>query len=194
MLDKVKQVYGDFQLKRESSQLERNRKDPDIHGPVKIGILYDATVKEDFMMVREFFRDLKECGKYPVSLGYIDFKEPLSFHPLARPEADYFLKSQLNWFQKPACPVVDNFIKEPFDILINLTLKDTYPLDYIAALSRAGVKVGRANSAVSFCYDMSFFLEEGSDLQSFAYIIVHYLNQINANSTQRNRSRHHHTV
>jgi hypothetical protein len=196
MIEKLKNTYANFHLKKDASKVERTRKDPDIHKNASIGILYDATDKDNFEVVREFFRDLRSHEKNPVSLGYIDYKE-VTFHPLARPESDYFFKDQLNWMKKPSSPVVDNFINEPFDILINLTLEDFHPLDYIAALSKAGLKIGRANSAVSFCYDLTFHLDKEADIKSFAYTIIHYLSKINnerKQSAQRNRSGHYYAV
>lgn len=195
MIEKLKHNLAHYQLRREALQLVRQKKDPNIHRNASIGILYNATERETFEIVREFYRDLRSNGNSPASLGYIDFKE-VTFHPLARPESDYFFKHQLNWMQKPSSTVVDNFINEPFDILINLTLSDFYPIDYIAALSKAGVKIGRLESAVSFCYDMSFQNGENTDLKSFAYTIIHYLSQINNDTqhVQRDRSRHHYAV
>lgn len=197
MIEKIKHSLALHQLKKESAHIERVRKDPDIHREAFVGILYDATDKDQFEAVREVFRDLKNNRKNPVSLGYIDHKEPFSFHPLARPESDYFFKHQLNWMQKPSSPVVENFIAEPFDLLINLSLQDNYPLNYITAVSKAGLKIGRAQSEISFCYDMSFYLDEQSDLRSFAYTIIHYLSQLNhekSSGAQRNRSSHYYTV
>jgi hypothetical protein len=182
VIEKLKSAYAGLRLKRESGELVRERKDPDFHRARRIGILYDASEREEFFKVREFFKDLRECGKYPVSLGYIDFTE-VTFHPLARPEADYFFKSQLNWYQKPSGPVVENFIREPFDMLINLTLRDIYPIDYIAALSKAGLKIGREESAISYCYAIRFSLTPDADEKSFAYMIIHYLNQINVHAS-----------
>jgi len=197
VIDKLKLSYAHMQLKREVANISRDRTDPDIHRAGCIGILYDATDRDTFADFCEFYKDLKDSHKSPVSLGYIDFKETLSFHPLARPEADYFFKSQVNWLQKPNSAVVDNFINEPFDILINLTLQDNYSLDYIAAVSKAGLKIGRAQSAVAFCYDLTFQLDESADLKTFAYTIVHYLSQINHEHTsnhKRKRSSHYYTV
>jgi hypothetical protein len=196
MIEKLKNLYALHQLRKDASQVERQRKDPDIHKNASIGILYDATDKDTFEMVKEFFRDLRSNGKTPVSLGYIDYKET-TFHPLARPESDYFFKHQLNWLQKPSGAVVENFTREPFDILINLTLSDFLPLDYIAATSKAGLKIGRNNSAIAACYDLTFSLDENADLKAFAYTIIHYLSQINHErnqSAQRNRSSHYYTV
>ena len=197
MLENIKSMYGNLQLKKEASKVERVRKNPDFQSAGTIGILYDATTKEVFELVKEFYLDLKQHKKSPVSLGYIDFNEALHFHPLARPEADYFFKNQQNWYKKPSGAVVENFIDEPFDMLINLTLEDNFAIDYISSVSKAGLKIGRAESAVAFCYDMTFFLDKDADLRSFAYTIIHYLSNINNEkqaSIQRNRSSHYYTI
>lgn len=178
MIEKIKSVYGGFRLKQETAGLIRDRKNPDFIRARKIGVLYDATERDNFFMVREFAKDLRDCGKQPYTLGYIDFTE-VTFHSLARPEADYFFKNQLNWYKKPSGAVIDNFIKEPFDLLINLTLRDIYQLDHIAANSKAGLKIGREESAIAWCYDMRFSLQPEADEKAFAYLIIHYLNQIN---------------
>jgi hypothetical protein len=197
VIDKMKLAIGHSMLKKFSLQLERERTDPDIHRSPTVGILYDATDRDEFELVREFFKDLRQNRIKAVSLGYINYKETLSFHPLARPEADYFFKSQLNWLNRPQSSVVDHFISEPFDMLIHLSLKDFFPLDYIAATSRAGLKIGRAGAMVSYCYDMTFALDKSADLKTFAYTIIHYLSNINherSTSHSGKRSSHYYTV
>ena len=43
----------------------------------------------------------------------------------------------------PVSEVTDKFIKEPFDILIDLSLENYYPIQYNTALSPAKFKAGR---------------------------------------------------
>lgn len=179
MIDFIKKEIANIRLRSDIRNLKRIRKDPDFHNAVRIGILYDASEREEFFKVKEFLKDLRDSGKSPVSLGYINYNEA-TFHPLARPEADYFFSNQLNWYGMPNCLIVTNFINDPFDMLINLTLRDIFPLDYIAANSVSGLKIGRDASAVSSSYDLTFKLDERADIQSFAYTIIHYLKTINA--------------
>jgi hypothetical protein len=196
MIEQLKKKLAYFQLNRELKSLIRERKSPNIHTGKSIGILYDASEKQNFENMKEFFRDLKALGKNPVMLGYINQKE-VTFHPLARPEADYFYINELNWFEKPSGRVVQNFVDVSFDILINVSTIDHFPLDYIAAASKAGFKVGRANAKTNAIYDMTLAIDENADIQTFAYLIVHYLNNLNNQThakSQRNRSSHHHTV
>lgn len=196
LIESIKEQIAFRQLKKESRTLNRVRKNPGFTNCSGIGILYDATERETFELVRELYKDLKESGKKPVSLGYVDYNEALAFHPLARPECDYFFKNQLNWLGKPDGAVVNNFLEENFDMLILLTLSDSLPLDSIAVQSKAGVKIGRAESAVSFAFDMTLKIDSSADLRSFAYTIIHYLSSINAEqvTTERYRSSHYYTI
>jgi hypothetical protein len=50
--------------------------------------------------------------------------------------------------------VVQNFIAEEYDILIDLTLHDEYPLQFIMAKSQARFKVGRLNNKSAHFLDM----------------------------------------
>jgi len=196
LIESIKEQLALGQLRKESRGLRRIRKNPGFTNSSGIGILYDATERDTFELVRELFKDLKESGKKPVSLGYVDYNEALAFHPLARPENDYFFKNQVNWLGKPDGAVVRNFLEENFDMLILLTLKDHLPLDSIAVQSKAGVKIGRTESAVSFSFDLTFNIDASSDLRAFAYTIIHYLSTINADqvNTERYRSSHYYTI
>jgi hypothetical protein len=49
----------------------------------------------------------------------------------------------VNWYGRPLSNEVFEFIKKPFDILIDFTLNDVVVLHYIAALSVAKMKIGR---------------------------------------------------
>ena len=71
--------------------------------------------------------------------------------------------------------VIDNFLREDYDILIDLSLKKFYPLTYLAVASPAKFKVGRCRNDISV-YDLSI---DNSKKQNLAYLIDkidHYLN------------------
>jgi hypothetical protein len=157
----------------------RKRGNPDIHKAKTFGILYDASTEHEFKVVKEFFKDLKIYGIQANSLGYVNHTEK-TFHPLARPESDYFFKHQLNWYQKPTSKEVENFIEKPFDILVNVSIQDFFPLDYIAAASLAKCKIGRNQGKYAHIYDMAIATEGIEDTKTFVYLIIHILSQINA--------------
>lgn len=108
-----------------------------------IGIIYNATEYVSFEIIRNLVKELslKEERKVTV-LGYVDSKKLID-HYLYRKGFDFFSKNELNWYFKPVSSLVEQFIAEPFDLLINLSLEDYYPIRYITALSAATFKAGK---------------------------------------------------
>jgi hypothetical protein len=108
-----------------------------------IGIIYNATEYVSFEIIRNLVKELtmKEDRKITV-LGYVDSKKLID-HYLYRKGFDFFSKNELNWYYRPVSSLVEQFIAEPFDLLINLSLEDHYPIRYITALSAATFKAGK---------------------------------------------------
>ena len=110
-----------------------------------IGIIYDATETVTFNIIKDFAQHLSERNINLNVLGYVDRKE-LSEQLLYRKGFNFFCRKHLNWYFRPVSPVTDEFIKEQFDILLNLSLDDRYPVKYITALSAAKFKAGKYSS------------------------------------------------
>jgi hypothetical protein len=107
-----------------------------------IGIIYNATEYVSFEIIRNLVKELTHDSVKVTVLGYVDSKKLIDNY-LYRKGFDFFSKNELNWYSKPVSPVVEEFMKEPFDILINLSLENYYPIRYITALSPASFKVGK---------------------------------------------------
>ena len=75
-------------------------------------------------------------------------------------------------------PIVENFILEPFDLLINLCMNYKTPLLYVTALSRAKFKVGKEHPKYTPYYDLMLSVDENLGLQSFITLAEKYLNMI----------------
>jgi len=72
-------------------------------------------------------------------LSFVDKKEVLDLYSLQLGML-YFTKSDLNWYYKPKNHNTNDFMNARFDILIDLTLEEKFPLKYIVDLSRAKYK------------------------------------------------------
>lgn len=121
-----------------------------------IGILFNATHQISFEIVKAFVKDLSTKKNSVDVLGYVDSKQLID-HYLYRKGFDFFTQGQLNWYYKPNAPNVEKFIEKPFDILIDLSLDDPFPIHYIIACSQAKFKVGRyyeGQECLDFMIDM----------------------------------------
>jgi hypothetical protein len=90
---------------------------------------------------------------------------------------DFFSNEELNWYGKPQGMVIDNFLKEDFDILIDLTLTKFYPLTYLAVASPSKFKVGRTRTDVDV-FDLTIDHSKDQGLEALIEQITHYLNRI----------------
>jgi hypothetical protein len=111
----------------------------------KIGIIYNATEYISFEIVRDLVKQLSNNAVSIMVLGYVDSKKLID-HYLYRKGFDFFCKTDLNWYYKPISSQTDQFINEPFDILINLSLDYQFPIHYISSASKASFKTGRFSS------------------------------------------------
>ncbi|MBN2347191.1 MAG: hypothetical protein JXJ22_00035 [Bacteroidales bacterium] len=145
LLDEVKQNIAVKKLKTKADRIIRKRKICNIYDAKSIGILYNATHPVSFELVKDMAKKFAEKKIKIAALGYVDSKEVID-HYLYRPGFTFVSKKDLNWYFLPVSDNVDEFINTPFDILINLSLDYSYPLQYINATSVASYKVGRYNT------------------------------------------------
>jgi hypothetical protein len=128
-----------------SNKLKNRKRDPvvcNINEAMHIGIIYNATEYVSFEIIKDLVKRLSLNSRKITVLGYVHSKKLIDNY-LYRKGFDFFSRNDLNWYYKPASPVAMEFLNEPFDLLINLSLEDHYPIHYITALSPALFKAGR---------------------------------------------------
>lgn len=142
ILDNTKILIGRKVLQNKLKNLIRDTKVCNINDAKTVGIIYNATNSVSFEIIRDFTRILMQ-KKIEVSvLGYVDSKKLID-HYLYRKGFDFFTKNNLNWYKRPKSDTVDDFMNKPYDILINLSLDEYYPIQYVLALSPSAFKVGK---------------------------------------------------
>lgn len=148
---------------------------------VKVGIIYYSHEEEAHAQVRNYVKKIKEnLGLTRImALGYFPGKE-LPFYLHAKLNFDAFCQKDLNWYRVPHGNVVQNFIAEEYDILIDLTLQDQYPLQFIMAKSHARFKVGRLDNKSAHFLDMMIDTAGADSLAQLISNMDKYLLMINA--------------
>ena len=172
----IKHLYGAWQLRRSDVEMRRKHQAFNLESAKRITILFDATEPDDIKLVKTFVGKLSNGKELVSALGFVDQKDK-SFEHMSSLHFDFFSNTELNWYGKPEGMVIDNFLSEDYDILIDLSLKKFYPLTYLAVASPAKFKVGRCRNDISV-YDLSI---DNSKKQNLAYLIDkidHYLNLI----------------
>ncbi len=177
---KIKQYISTIYIKLELKDNPREHKPNRFNfDAIKtIGILFDATNPEDYELIKRYVLYLREHHKRVKALGYFSTKQ-LPEMANSKLEYDFFSGKELNWFGKPSSVIIQNFINEEYDLLIDLNIKDHFPLKYISALSKAHFKVGKYNEKEMEIYDMMIHSDNTKTFKYFLRQVDTYITMLN---------------
>ena len=170
----LKQRISVFLFNREMRGHKRNPRTLSFDEAKRIGIVYEATEEKNYELVKNLVKDLRDQKKDVLALGYVDLKE-LPAMRFAKLGLDFFTKKDLTWYMKPNHPMVSKFIQQDFDILINLDIEKCFPVNYVAALTKANFKIGRYDKKNSHFCDFLIKTDENTSLKQFIEHVNHYL-------------------
>lgn len=143
-----------------------------------IAVLFNVSTIEEFDEIQAFVQFIKENQKKVHVIGFIPRAE-LTSYLLKNSEFEFLTKDNLNWMFIPNKERTQKFIDKSFDILINLSPKMYFPLNYIAAKTKAKFKIGQYNKHATFCYDFMIDNKNNPALTEFIVQVKHYLLLIN---------------
>jgi len=173
----IQEKLGRLNLKKESKRLNRNVKAFSIEKASTIGVIYNATNRQEADLVKKFIQYLREERKDVLSIGYIDSKDSSD---MVKPHLNYvyFDKRDLSKTFIPKGNEVQNFINKPYSILIDLNIDECFPIEYISTLSHAKFKVGATGSYRDDAFDLVIDIEENKKMEFLIIQLKHYLKMI----------------
>lgn len=174
IINQFRIFWGKYFFRRDLRKAYRNRDIVNLHDAKSVAIVYDASNEETYKIVSEMVRYFQENQKVVKALGFVNYAR-LPHYCFPKLSYDYFTKRELNWWMKPTNARVADFIREEFDILIDLTTKECFPLMYAAGLSKARFKVGRFNEPTISMYDFMLHVNESINTEEYVREAMHYL-------------------
>jgi hypothetical protein len=179
MFGKLRTKIGCFYFRKEQSKVERHVAMTNLTDAKKIGILYTLEDVPDYDRVSEFVAELQHDNKVVRALGFVRNKNLVSRF-LPKLSFDFFSRRDLTWFYKPVHAKVKDFIEKEFDLLIDLSRNDNFPLKYIAGLSKAVCRVGHFSEDNGAFYDLMIDMKATKSTDEYLGQIRHYLTIINS--------------
>ena len=176
-IKKIQQKIGRFTLKKELKRLKRNVKAYSIEKAFNIGVIYNATNRNDADMVKKFIHYLREERKDVLSIGYINSKD---YSDIVKPHLNYVFFDNRNLSKRliPRGIDVKNFMEKPYSILIDLTIEDCFPIEYITSLSQAKFKVGAKGCYRDAVCDLVIDVDNNKNMEYLIIQLKHYLKMI----------------
>lgn len=146
------------------------RKVVNLKDATNIGILFDASNLENVDLINEYSAKFRELGKRIELLAYYKSTKNTEKH-----EFPFFTSQEINWYYKPRGEKVKRFMSTKFDLLINASIEDCEPLDYIAAMSKARYRIGCYSPEKTSHYDLMISLKQERTLSHYMDQVNHYL-------------------
>jgi len=173
----LKVKYHNYKFKKATKNLRTKRSSVDFDRAETVALLFDATELNNREVVLKFAKSLEKKGKKVRLLGFVNIKEETD--NLAFPN---FNQKELDLALLPTKSTdAQEFMKRDFDILINLSLDETVPLEYIAAMSNAKFRVGPFTER-TVCYELMIDVTKKKSLDAFIHQAQFFLEKMNKTS------------
>ncbi|MEM6316350.1 MAG: hypothetical protein AAF960_01695 [Bacteroidota bacterium] len=124
-------------LKDAVKDLNKRNSSGNFTGTQSVGFLLNATDKNDWEIVTAYINQLKKQTQTIQVLAFEDTKECTEDLPF-----DVFCKKDLDWLWRPKEAIQRQFKQHQFDLLINCSQTDCFPLEYLAVSANANYKIG----------------------------------------------------
>lgn len=180
LFDRFKEWMGIRRLLRDLPQ-DRKPVARNLAMARKVAIVYVVEDEAAHNHVRNYVKRVKdELGISTImALGFSDQKV-LPHYLHAKLNFDAICLKDLNWYRIPQGNTVQNFMAEEYEVIIDLTLEDRLPIQYIMAKSRARFKVGRFSESNKRILDMMIDMAGSKSLPQMIQQIHHYMLMVNS--------------
>lgn len=177
-IQNIREKFAKSFLLQQLQEKKREQKPVNIKSARTLALLYYLPDEAIYKKVEIILSKLSSMNLKIRVVCYTDLKiSPHYFIP--KITQDIITAKDVNWRFQPQKPFVKEFINTEYDILIDLSLDDHLPLLYCAALSNAGIKVGRFQEDHELYYDLMIHASPDETIDTFADQVIHYLSMIN---------------
>ncbi len=178
VIKKIKEFVGSQYLSKNLPKVIRQRKIINIDEAKNIGIIYTLESEQTYLQITQLIKTFQDKQITAKAIGFFN-GDVRPIYAIERLSLDFYDSKDLNWYDKPKSTYVNDFIKTEFDILIDLSLNESFHTKYIGGLSRARYKVGKGGDFNTKNYDLMIDINPKTSLEEFISLVLHYLSIIN---------------
>ncbi|NLO71546.1 MAG: hypothetical protein GX102_11535 [Porphyromonadaceae bacterium] len=142
-MKKLNQYIFKRKAKKFLQHSTREKRWVDYKSAKTILLLFESDYIEKNRFIRRIIDELNQDGKKVVAWGFLDKKITST---AILPTFRILDRSTIDWFECPKEYCLRELAEVEFDLLIDLTLKDILPLQYVCLYAKAGTKAGMSRS------------------------------------------------
>ncbi|MEN8839205.1 MAG: hypothetical protein ABF238_01720 [Flavobacteriales bacterium] len=179
-LNSIKQKLGKRKIEKFLLNQRRRPNVSNFENARSIGLVYSISTTDYQDIVERYVNFLKgEIGfKKIVVLGYYEGTKLPSFIVNQSLRYQYFTNKMVDFYYQGNCKEVTNFIKEDFDILIDLSKDFEVPIKHAVAHSKSKFKIGRLSDENKKYYDFMVEMPPNTPVTKFITQVNLFLTQV----------------
>jgi hypothetical protein len=181
----IRLKIGKAALKKKAAHFRRKVFYSNFQLVKNIGIVWDASKTAEFPSLSRFHQKMHERNIEVSVLGYFPGNE-LPDQYTAIMYLTCIRKNELSYNYHPVSKDAVTFINKRFDVLLDINFAKLFPLQCITSLSKAGFKVGLAESGTSdSVFDLMIEVSKPLDVETYLNQVMHYLAMINSGGDKK---------
>lgn len=178
LVDAIKNKLAMTKVRQDAAAVKRQKQVFNLDDAKTIGIAFEYTTPEDFELLRKYVFYLRELKKRVKCIGYYKGNtEPAVQY--SKVDYDFVNEKAFAWWGKSSSHIANNFVEEPYDIYIDINLKNNTALRYIAYVSAAKFKIGHYTGDDESPFDMQLSVPKEKGLKAYLREVDTYLQMIN---------------
>lgn len=172
MIDQIRSAFFKNALGKLLAGQKRQRKIHTLNSARTIGLLFDATTESTRKEVQDFAQKLEKEGKKVQIFGFFNIKQAPE-----NPGFNHFAQKESTWARIPKSEKAIAFASESFELLLSFNPSELPQLNWIAAASKAAMKIGLA-SVQPNDFDIQLETPDGKGFRFFTEELRGYLDKI----------------
>ena len=150
MKQQISRFIFNLKTKKYAKRQKKFMNYSDIHS---ILLLFESSLNEKNPYINSIVKQLENDGKRVTLCGFLDKKIS---GQLVLPDFYIIDRSKTNFFSEPKQDFVAPLLEKKFDVVLDLTLNETLPLQHILMYADAPFKVGRK---IANCAMLDFMID-----------------------------------
>jgi len=178
-LDQIKNRIWEYRIKKVAiANKKLERRFINLNDAKTIVVIFSFKDEKDFKVVMDFLKEMLRRQMQVKALGYIPYKVRPSY---VQPNifVNYLTAAEASW-GKLQGSLADDTANVAADLLIDLTMEPIPALRYVAAMSKAKLRIGASSEGNARFHDIMFNIKKNTTLEDYLKYITHYLTLIKA--------------
>ncbi len=174
LIDQVKKTAGNRVLKQAIAKGAASAEPVTFETAAKFAILFYVRTEPEMVAVNDLIAFLWEHKKSTIVLGATNgFPVPKSRY--TNMNFTQLKEDEFDWRQIPGGYRILNYLDNEFDVLIDMSQEDYLPVNYLLAMTKAKIKVGRYDRNSHGLYHFMLDTWQKPDIYNFTEQVKQYL-------------------